>query len=442
MRRAKFIPFLFVILALAATFVYSEVVVRRDVGGERVTVVYWEKWTGSEGQAIRQIVDDFNESQDEIFVKLLNVSGMADKALLATSGGNPPDVAGLWSWAVATYADAEALTDLTEWTEANGLGEDYYIDSYYDQCVYQGRVYALPSTPATIALHVNRDLMPDEADTAEEFPETLEGFDRLMFDITERREDGSIEMAGFLPAEPGWFNWSFGGFFGGELYDSQEGIKLERPEVIRAYAWIQQYAEEFGLSAVQTFQSGFGQFDTPQNAFISGKVAVVLQGVWMARFIDQYNSDLDWFAVPFPYPEDRPDLKNSAIVDLDILVVPKGAKHPEEALEFIKYVQQQNVMEKLCMLHGKNSPLEEVSEEFFATHPNPEIELFDRLARSPNAFAPPQTGLWQEFNAELNAAFEEVNLMRKSPEEAMRDAQNRLQPKQETLQQRLEQRGR
>ncbi|MFX8824957.1 extracellular solute-binding protein, partial [Acinetobacter baumannii] len=84
------------------------------------------------------------------------------------------------------------------------------------------------------------------------------------------------------------------------------------------------------------FRSGFGGFNSTQNAFISGKMASVLQGVWMANFIQKYNKDLDWAAVPFPYPKDKPELKGSSMVDLDIIVIPRGAKHPKEAFEFLK----------------------------------------------------------------------------------------------------------
>ncbi|MHA4875075.1 hypothetical protein, partial [Enterococcus faecium] len=82
----------------------------------------------------------------------------------------------------------------------------------------------------------------------------------------------------------------------------------------------------------------------------------------MANYIGMYDKKLDWFAVPFPHPKDRPDLAEVSFANFDTLQIPKGAKHPREAFEFIAFVQTQKEMEKLCASHGKNSPLTKVSE--------------------------------------------------------------------------------
>ena len=62
---------------------------------DRVTITYWEKWTGFEADAMRSVVDDFNASQDRIFVEMSAVSQIDRRLVLATAGGVPPDVAGI-----------------------------------------------------------------------------------------------------------------------------------------------------------------------------------------------------------------------------------------------------------------------------------------------------------------------------------------------------------
>ncbi|MBZ0212555.1 MAG: extracellular solute-binding protein, partial [Nitrospirae bacterium] len=197
---------------------------------------------------------------------------------------------------------------------------------------------------------------------------------------------------------------------------------------IRAYEWIQSYTKKFGAGDIQAFRSGFGNFSSPQNPFMSQKVAMVLQGVWMYNFISQFAPELDWAAAPFPHPADRPDLAEPTLVDLDVLVIPVGAKHPKEAFEFIKFVQSQMGMELLCMGQRKHSPLREVSPGFYEKHPNPYIRLFTELAYSKNAIPAPKIGIWPEYQAELNSAFDEVYLMRKTPKEALDYVQARMTP--------------
>src|SRR5438874_10843716 len=60
----------------------------------RVHVVYGEKWTGFEKDAIQSVVDDFNRAQDRVFVDRVSVAVIRQKTLLATAGVDPPELAG------------------------------------------------------------------------------------------------------------------------------------------------------------------------------------------------------------------------------------------------------------------------------------------------------------------------------------------------------------
>ena len=85
-------------------------------------ITYWEKWTGFEGEAMDAVIDDFNAQEvahakadpnyAPIEVEKVTISKIEQKLLIAIAGGNPPDLAGHYSFAVAAYADHGALTDL------------------------------------------------------------------------------------------------------------------------------------------------------------------------------------------------------------------------------------------------------------------------------------------------------------------------------------------
>src|SRR5690348_6230091 len=93
------------LIGLLSCAAIGERVVSRQGRADRVTVVYWEKWTGQEGEEMRKVVDAFNRSQDRVFVKYLSISGVDQKTLLATAGGDPPDIAGVWQEQVAQFSD-------------------------------------------------------------------------------------------------------------------------------------------------------------------------------------------------------------------------------------------------------------------------------------------------------------------------------------------------
>lgn len=410
---------------LAGTVTLSERVVSRTARKDRVTVIYWEKWTGAEADEMRKVVNAFNESQDGIFVKYLSISGVDQKTLLATSGGNPPDVAGIWQQQVFQFADAGALTELTPMSTPAGLTRDYYISAYYDSLSANGKLWAVPSTPASVALYVRPDLVPPEYATPETFPKNLRQLDELADKITKKGPNGSLERAGYLPLNPGWWNFAWGPLFGGKLLDGEEP-RIDTPEARKALNWIAGYTKRYGTQAVQNFQSGFGNFSSPQDPFMDGKVAAEMNGPWKASYIEVYRPGTKWFAVPFPYPEGREDLADHSPLSQDVLVIPRGAKHVKEAWEFVRYVQRQDVMEGLCMGHGKNSPLNKVSENFLQNHPNKAIRLFDRLARSSQGITMPRMGFFPQMNSELENAVQEVNSGVKKPEQALADAQVRV----------------
>src|SRR4051812_23803984 len=94
-----------------------------DRNGAVRHVVYWEKWTDFEGEAMGRVVDSFNVQEREhakadpryrpIEVEMVVVSSIEQKLLIASAGKNPPDVAGIYSYMTPSYADKGALTDLT-----------------------------------------------------------------------------------------------------------------------------------------------------------------------------------------------------------------------------------------------------------------------------------------------------------------------------------------
>src|SRR5687768_12396408 len=125
--------------------------------GDVRRIVYWEKWTDFEGEAMARVVDGFNAKQRErakveagyrpIQVEMVVISAIEQKLLIASAGGNPPDMAGIYSYMTAGYADKGALTDLTERAAAAGIERSQYVERYYDIGVHRGRLWGLLTTP-------------------------------------------------------------------------------------------------------------------------------------------------------------------------------------------------------------------------------------------------------------------------------------------------------
>ena len=415
---------------------------RADRSDGRIRIVYWEKWTGAEAVAMQEVVDRFNASQDRIFVEYLAVSQIDRKTIVATAGGDPPDVAGIWPAQVASFADNSALTPMDAFVEADGMTVEGFLaryqDVYADMCRNSGRLYALPSTPATIALHWNKTLFREAGLDPERPPRTLAELDEYARRLTKRDpRTGEITQLGFLPQEPGWWPWAFFLWFGGSLFDDQGEVSLGTdPLNLKAMEWVRGYTLEYGLDDIRRFTSGFGGFASPQYGFFSRRVAMVFQGVWFDNYMRQFSPGLDYGAAPWPEAGGGAEGGPFAVADADMLVIPRGTRHPREAWEFVKFVSSENPaaetkeelggMELLCLLQAKNSPLREWSPYFLRAHPHPYIGIFRELAETPGVRHMPMVGVWQEYVREIQTVFDRIRLLDIEPEAGLAYAHERI----------------
>lgn len=399
------------------------------LGGVRsapVTIRYWEKWNGFEADAMRAVVDDFNASQDRIRVEMTSVSQIDRRLMLAIAGGVPPDVAGVWANTLAVYAENNALTPLDSFAAAAGIDEGHYIPVFWEMCRHVGHLWALPSTPSAMGLVWNKKLFREAGLDPERPPRSIAELEEFNNKLTRRGPRGELLAVGHLPAEPGWWPATWGWWFGGSLRDGTGRITLDSPENIKAMDWIATYPQRFGARELMAFRDGFGNFTSPQNPFFTGRVAMVLQGPWIYNFIRNYAPpDFEWGVAAFPSadPERWPGV---AIVDADVLVIPAGAKHPREAFEFLRYVNSQGPMEKLCAGQRKFTPLRVTSPGFLENHPNPRVGDFLALARSENARFTPQITVWNLLQNEMSQAFERVWTGREDAPTALAGAQERV----------------
>jgi multiple sugar transport system substrate-binding protein len=338
--------------------------------------------------------------------------------MLAIVGGEPPELVGLWSDNVQPFAEANALLPLDDWMARWGLTDDHYIPNYLELCRsrHDGKTYCLPTTPATIALFYNKDHYRHKAKELiaagldpNRPPRTLAELDRYSEAISEFNPDGTPKIMGFMPTEPGWFHASWPYYFGGALWDEKTGeLTPDSPEVIRAFEWIKSYANRYGRQNLSRFQQGFGNYDSPQNAFIDGKVSMVLQGVYFPAFIDRHRPHLKYGAVPFPPLAGVPGPRS--LMNEDVIGIPRGCKHPEEAWRFVHWVQTDG-LPIVCRLQGKHLPIKlppEADRKFRQAHPNRFLEVFDSLAKSPHSFILPRATIWREYHDDYRRAFDHI----------------------------------
>lgn len=386
----------------------------KESSGGRVVLDYWEKWTGEEGRAMQAVVDRFNESQSRILVRYLVTAGVDEKAMVAIAGAAPPDLIGLYGYNIPLFAESGAILPLDE--VAPALSADRYaagLRAFVTHADRTGkpRTWGVVSAAGTLALYWNKTLFA-EAGLAGP-PRTIEELEEQHRRLTVMR-GGAIERSGFMHFEPGWWSWPWGAHFGGRIWDAAAWkSELASPENVAAYSWVREHALAFEPAALAAFRASFGNYDSAQNPFLDGRLAMVYQGPWLANVIEAYHDRgaraagrevLDYGVAPLPtIAAIRDDRVPTGAAECDVVVIPRGARNPEASAEFLAFCQRPEHMESLARAHFKSSPLLESTPGFLESHPNKGIGVFDAIAKSARSFVTPRTRVWPEIKREMDA---------------------------------------
>ncbi|MCP4248896.1 MAG: extracellular solute-binding protein [bacterium] len=420
---------------------------------DRTVITYWEKWTDFEAAAVRDLVDLFNETvgrERRIFVEYVTTTGVDLKTLIAVSGGDPPDLAGLWQRNLHSFAATGALLPLGKYVSQSELDPNTIVPVFEHGCRYHGDLYALPLTPASIALYYNKSVFADFAPALraagldpERPPRTIAELDAYADVIYRRHPTGAIDVLAYLPGSPDTVDWfwdTWPVWFGAKLFDPMRNeLRVDGDACVQAYTWVRDFARRLGSRELIRFESSLSNYNSADNPFFTGRLAMVRQGPWFANTIRTLAPDLSYDVAAFPTADGKP----TAFCEQDILVIPHGARHPDQAWTFIEWLYTADPfpmpawtdarqpmdqtaavgathdkpsypqlrlrpIEWLCWKHCKNSPLLAPSPGFQDTHSNPAIAVHDRLARADSAVMVPPLPNWAELRGEFAAAYRDI----------------------------------
>ena len=375
----------------------------------RIVVSFWENWTRFEEAAMRDIVNKFNMSQSRIFVHMVSVSQADLKTVISVAGGDPPDIVVLWSGDMGSFIGHHALTSLQSMVRAGIVTRHTYVPYVWKVCAPFGKLYALGATPETCALYWNKTYFQQAGLNPNQPPTTLKEFNADARKLTIRGRHGRLIRAGFLPTEPGWWNSFWGVYFGNHLYNYRTGnFNINTPQQRAAYRWFQSFSREYGYRAVDNFQSGFGQFNSPLNAFMCGKVAMEIQGPYFANFIRRNKPALvgHYGVAPFPCAHGSPGADTYG--DVDVWAIPRHARHVRAAMQVLAFFIRQSNLEELNHLHCKPSPLMTVSRSFLRHSRNPYIMVFEDAMLHHHVAVTPPSPIWMRVNSQLTVMAQRI----------------------------------
>ncbi len=232
-------------------------------------------------------------------------------------------------------------TDLQPYIDRDGFDTTKFYPFTWEQTLYNGHSYGIPYETDVRVLYWDKNLFKQAGLDPETPPKTWDDLWAMADKLDKKNPDGTYARIGFFPLiNIGPDIWSY---TNGVQFVQNGKPVVNSPEVVQTFEWIKKWVDRYGGWAnIQKFEAGLAA--APNDAFMSGKVAMIadIQGyVSQITFFDpriklddgKTNDRLDYGVADLPTNAGKPKGTWSGGFALSI---PRGAKNPDAAWEFIK----------------------------------------------------------------------------------------------------------
>jgi len=311
----------------------------------RTRVKYWEKWGGSELEAMAVVVRAFNESQRDFEVDLVSTGDWSSSAdvdgfLDAERAGRGPDLIGLETSEVPRLAAASALRPIEG--AALDRADELLRADVARLGLWKGIRYAIPVVADLVTLYTNTAAARGTP-LEQGVPTALSAFNEQSEACQARRR--------FLLLQPiqAWWPEAWPFFFGG-AWSTHVAASRHSVTGIGGLRVDRRLKGRFPLARLAEVPTPFGRL-TPEP-FLAGEVVLVLDGDWLVRRLAA-ACDLDWAVAPFPTVDGR----GGALLEADLVGIAAGARCPEGATAFLEFLTSAAWIESVALGKGRCLPL-------------------------------------------------------------------------------------
>jgi len=386
-----------------------------------VEITFSYLWAGPEGEAVEQIITDFNESQDEIVVRGVSSPDTQQQLTAMSSANGTFDISDNFGTNLGAWASRGILEPLDEHLAANDVSLDDFVPATMEQMYYEDTVYAMPITVHTFQLMYNQTLL-DEAGIP--VPTTMDELAAAVRALTVQEEDGTVTRVGLsAPALENTIT-TLGYAFGGNWDEGNQPTPTVAGNVEGLNWWYENVIEPVGADNYATFVAGQGEYNSAADPFYSGTAAMVIDGEWRALSAPVVAPELDWGVTSIPVSS--AGLEGVTQVTTSTLFIPANSQHKEEAATFLAYlVGEQGMTDFALALGNLPSRVDLIDSDAFS-----DIENFDvwlSALGGENVFTRSSAPYQAEYTTDLTTAFDEVTRGGSSAADALAGVAERAQ---------------
>lgn len=318
--------------------------------GEGITIQFWNSFTGSDGDVLREIVDRFNEENEDgitIEMDIMPAATLTEKLAPAITTGTAPALLLQGNADVALYAGNGSIEPLDDFFEATGTDKADFEQSALDSFVYDGKQYMIPMQWFTQYLYYNKDLFEEAG--IEKVPETWEEIAETAAQITNPDKN----VYGFGLAVSGGVPW-FDSLFlsnGGKIFsDDNTKSELVSEENLNSLKFVQDMVNSGSCTKGTTGAD-------LDNLMMANQLGMVLNGPWMVNGLKE--NEINFGVAPMP----SGSAGQVGISEVTGFSIPKGTSEEEKeaAYQFIAYWNTTEVSKEWSIRNGNPPYLKSVA---------------------------------------------------------------------------------
>ena len=358
---------------------------------------YWE--TEGHQKALDEMIATYNESQDayNMTAKYVPFADFKKQLSIGASASELPDLVILDSPDHASYASMGIFADITG---------KFDVSTYYEgpvaSATLDDTLYGVPFGCNCLALYYNEDMFETAGIT--EAPTTWDELKEAAEKLTSDNVTGLAFCS--VQNEEGTFNfvpwlWSTGA----------TSYEINSENGIRALSFVKDLIDS-GVMSKECINWTQGDV---MNQFISGNVAMMINGPWQIPTMREEAPDLNYNVALIPM-----DTEYASVIGGENYAVVSGGNE-DGALDFLTYATQEEQVIFMMTQMGYISADKEIAAAQFTDEGDAIYKKFVEQMEYAQARGPlPE---WPEVSDAISLAFNEVMTGSASPEDAAAEAQ-------------------
>ena len=276
---------------MTASLFGGSVNVMAEEAAEPITISFWCNFTGSDGDVLREIVADYNETNTDnvtVEIDIMDYSTLQAKLPTAIATGNGPSFVLAGIELMQQYVDNDMLEPIDDFWEVTGLDQSNYYENVLAKSYINGVQYGVPMQYNLQYLYYNKDLFEAAGLDPNTPPKTLDE----LAEYAEATTDASKNQYGLaLPVDFNYYCmylWANGG----DVINAEATENLLNSENnVETLKWIQDLAAKGvspqGISAAEA-----------DTLFQAGQLAMYTSGPWNINGLNSLGINYGITAIP------------------------------------------------------------------------------------------------------------------------------------------------